>query len=336
MKSHPWFNHSNPLLSRLRVAAAGSLLIAGIAVAFVAAKTSSPPTPANYHGKMWPLAAIGPRATLSGRPTVPRAPGYHIFTCQRGVAAIPGETCYDPYQMRHAYGTDSLIASGYDGTGHTIVIVDAFDDPFLADDLASFDATYGLPTPNFTQVYPDGNGGFDENWAGEMTLDVESSHAIAPGANIVLVHALSNSDADILSAIKYAVDNNLGDVISMSFGESESCVGAPGPDLTSAYHAVFVEATQKNITLFASSGDQGVLLPTCDGNSWSKAASSPANDPLVTAWVGPNFTRLDIPRIAQIRHYRVALLSLNPMPGTYEAEIVWNEGPPFGDLPGRV
>ena len=159
-----------------------------------------------------------------------------------------------------------------------------------------------------------------------MTLDVESSHAIAPGANIVLVHALSNSDADILSAIKYAVDNNLGDVISMSFGESESCVGAPGPDLTSAYHAVFVEATQKNITLFASSGDQGAALPTCDGSSWSKAASSPASDPLVTGVGGTELHATGYPANCTDTTLP-GCSSVSPVPGTYESEIVWNEGP---------
>ena len=61
-------------------------------------------------------------------------------------------------------------------------------------------------------------------WAEEITLDVEWAHAIAPGANITLVLAKSNDDADILSATKYAVDHNLGDVISQSFGENESCV----------------------------------------------------------------------------------------------------------------
>jgi len=331
MKYPRRFSHFTP--ARLRTVAAVSLIVAGIATALVALKTSSPPTTANNRHKMWPLAAIGPRATLSGGASALGVPGYHIFTCQRGLAGIPGETCYDPFQMRHAYGTDSLIAAGYDGTGHTIVIVDAFDDPFLANDLASFDSFYGLPTPNFTQVYPDGNGGFDEGWAGEMTLDVESSHAIAPGANIVLVHALSNSDADILSAIKYAVDNNLGDVISMSFGESESCVGAPGPDLTSAYHAVFVEATKKNITLFASSGDQGVLLPTCDGNSWAKAASSPANDPLVTAVGGTELHAAGYPSACTDTTLPgCSSSSLNPTPGTYQGEIAWNEGPPFGDF----
>ena len=128
-----------------------------------------------------------------------------------------------------------------------------------------------------------------------MTLDVEWSHAIAPGANIVLVHAKSNQDVDILSAIRYAVDNNLGDVISMSFGEDERCVGSPGSDLISAYHDVFVAATQRNITLFASSGDQGAALPTCDGNSWSKAVSSPASDPLVTGVGGTELQAVGYP-----------------------------------------
>ena len=66
----------------------------------------------------------------------------------------------------------------------------------------------------------------------------------------------------------------------MSFGENESCME---PDILSAQHAAFASATQKGITLFASSADQGAALQTCDGNSWVKAASSPATDPLVTA-----------------------------------------------------
>ena len=61
-------------------------------------------------------------------------------------------------------------------------------------------------------------------WAEEISLDVQWAHAIAPGANITLVLAKSNDDADILSATQYAVDHNLGDVISQSFGENESCV----------------------------------------------------------------------------------------------------------------
>ena len=280
----------------------------------------------SHRGKA-PFLAIGPQATLSGQAT----PQYGLFTCQVGLAAIPGEQCYDPYQMRHAYGVDSLINAGFDGTGHTIVIVDAFDYPPVAGfgpglnaDLAFFTAFYGLPAANLTHVYPDGPTGFDPGWAGEMTLDVEWAHAIAPGANIVLVHALTNSDADILNAIKYAVDNNLGDVISMSFGENESCVD---PDILAGYHDAFAAATLKGITLFASSGDEGAAQTTCDGNSWVKAASSPASDPLVTGVDGTELHAAD---------YCLTVLgcnpAANPLPGTWLSEIVWNEGAPYGDF----
>ena len=53
-----------------------------------------------------------------------------------GLNSIPGRQCYDPYQMRHAYQIDSLINAGFDGTGHTIVIVDAFQNPTLVTQVA--------------------------------------------------------------------------------------------------------------------------------------------------------------------------------------------------------
>jgi subtilase family serine protease len=268
--------------------------------------------------------AIGPKAAplnlASPNEAVPNAP---LYTCQVGLT--PGVVCYDPFQMRHAYGIDSLIDQGYDGTGRTIVIVDAFQSPYLPDDLDAFNTDYGLPQRSefFTQVAPDGLTPFDPNddnmigWSGEITLDVEWAHAIAPGAKIVLVLAKSNEDSDILSATKYAVDNRLGDVISQSFGENESCMDS---DLADAQHRLFQEATRKHITLFASSGDEGAALPTCDGDSWVRAASSPASDPLVTAVGGTELHAAD---------YCITALgcdpTANPAPGTYQGEIAWSE-----------
>ncbi len=151
----------------------------------------------------------------------------------------------------------------------------------------------------------------------EITLDVEWSHAIAPGAKVILVLAKSDEDADILSALKYAVDNNLGDVISMSFGENESCEGSDG---ISAYHDVFAEATRKNITLFASAGDDGAAQPTCDGSDLVIAASHPASDPLVTG-VGGTELHAAMYCLPQLGCDPTA----NPPLGTYAGEIVWNE-----------
>jgi subtilase family serine protease len=155
-----------------------------------------------------PQFRVGPQAV----PAAAAGPAYGLFTCQVGLVPF---VCYDPYQMRTAYGVDQAIASGFDGAGHTIVIIDAFQSPTLVADVGAFTTFYGLPAVNLTQIAPDGLTPFDpadanmRGWAGEITLDVTWSHAIAPGANIVLVLAKSNEDADILSALKYAVDHNL-------------------------------------------------------------------------------------------------------------------------------
>ena len=69
-------------------------------------------------------------------------PQYSLFTCQVGLSV--GQ-CYDPYQIRHAYQIDSLINAGDDGTGHTIVIVDAFQNPNLVSQIATYNTFYGLP-----------------------------------------------------------------------------------------------------------------------------------------------------------------------------------------------
>jgi subtilase family serine protease len=288
---------------------------------------SQPAMAAKARHTMSPFLRLGSQEALAPAPAGVVAPQYGLFSCQVGLST---GACYDPYQMRRAYQLDTLINAGYDGAGHTIVIVDAFQNPNLVAQVAFFDGFYGLPAISLTQYAPDGLTPFvpgDPNmtgWAEEISLDVEWAHAIAPGAKIVLVLAKSNMDADILSALKYAVDNNLGDVISMSFGENESCVD---PDILSGYHDVFAAATQKNITLFASSADQGAALQTCDGNSWVKAVSSPASDPLVTGVGG-----------TELRAAGYCLTSLgcnpntNPPFGTWQSEIVWNEGLPFGDF----
>jgi subtilase family serine protease len=301
-----------------------------LAVALVLGLIPAVGSAATARSGVSPFLKVGPKAI----PTGVAAPGYGLFTCQVGLLPY---ACYDPYQMRHAYNVDTLINAGFDGRGKTIVIIDAFQAPTLMADLNYFINYYGLQSLNglgnpydpslpgtFTQIAPDGLGPSNSGWAGEITLDVLWAHAIAPGANITLVLAKSNYDEDILSATKYAVDNDLGDVISQSFGENESCMD---PDLLAQQHEVFAEATLKGITIFASSGDQGAAQPTCDGNSWVKAASSPASDPLVTAVGGTELTAADY-CLTQLGCDPTA----NPAPGTYQSEMAWNEGPPFGDF----
>ncbi|GAC1386269.1 MAG: S53 family peptidase [Ktedonobacteraceae bacterium] len=229
-----------------------------------------------------------------------------LFPCQTPGAVV---RCYTPKQIRQAYDIQRVLDSGDRGQGSTIVIIDAYQSPTIRHDLNLFDRLFGVATSTLNIIAPDGLTPFNPNdpnqvgWSAEISLDVEYAHAIAPQATIDLVLAKSNQDVDILSATKYAIDKNLGDVISQSFGEGESCMD---PTLMAEQHVLFQEATMKKITLFASSGDQGAAQPTCDGTSYFLSASTPASDPYVTA-VGGTY------------------LNANPQSGNYHGEAAWND-----------
>jgi subtilase family serine protease len=283
-----------------------AVLVAAATLA-AAALVATPSAHARAAGRMTPAVGVHPHYSVEGH-AQPRAT---TFSCQLTTPA----GCYGPAQVRAAYGVDKL--THLDGAGRTIAIVDAFQSPTIQHDLATFDTLFGLPAPTLDIVAPDGLTPFDPNnanhvgWAGEITLDVEYAHAIAPAAKLVLVLAKSNDDADILSATRYVVDHNLADVISQSFGEAEQCMD---PNVFNQQTALFAEATRKKITLLASSGDQGSAQPTCDGTSFFKAASTPASDPHVT---GVGGTRLDADGVT----------------GAYHGETVWNE-PDFASAGG--
>jgi subtilase family serine protease len=226
--------------------------------------------------------------------------------------------CYGPRQLRAAYDVQPLLDAGIDGSGTSIVIVDAFQSPTIQSDLALFDATWGLPAAKLDVVAPDGLTPFDPTsrlqfgWAVEISLDVEWAHVVAPGAHIELVLAKSEKDADLLSATRYAIEHNLGQVITQSFGEAESCAD---PKLLRQEHAVFQRATAKGITLLAGSGDFGATNLLCDGSGIASVASvaTPASDPNVTAVGG---TRLVI----------------DPVSSAYMGETAWNDA--FGSSGG--
>src|SRR5438309_1101166 len=132
------------------------------------------------------LVARGEKAVASGQQASMAGPKYGLFSCQ--VVGLGASNCLDPYEMRHAYEIDTLIAEGYDGRGQTIVIVDAFQNPSLSAQMTTFDNFYGLPAVQLAVVAPDGLTPFDPKdadmagWAQEISLDVEWAHAIAPGA----------------------------------------------------------------------------------------------------------------------------------------------------------
>jgi len=162
-----------------------------------------------FAGQMKPGAVPGEKATQ-----VPHlVPNAAVFTCEtRPFDESAGLFCYGPGAIRKAYGIDSLINKGYTGKGRTIVILDAFGSPSVATDLANFDTVYGLPAPPSLKIITmPGTPAFDPTdadmvgWTGEIALDTQWAHAVAPGANIVLVAAKSDNDEDLLAALNYAL-----------------------------------------------------------------------------------------------------------------------------------
>ncbi|HWN63190.1 MAG TPA: hypothetical protein VNO25_21255, partial [Streptosporangiaceae bacterium] len=129
--------------------------------------------------------------------------------------------CYVPDQVEAAYNLPALYDRGTNGKGQTIVIVDAFGSPTIADDLLQFDLYLGLGTPPLRIVKVGHVPAFDSGnadmigWANETTLDVEYAHAGAPDAKIVLVEVAKEDLQHLALAVRYAVQHKLGDVISL-------------------------------------------------------------------------------------------------------------------------
>jgi subtilase family serine protease len=218
--------------------------------------------------------------------------------------------CYSPRQIRNAYNIQPLLNAGITGRGQTVVLIDAATSTTLSSDVHLYDQLFGLKDPTINVFSPFGPPSIDPGFYSETALDVETVHSLAPSATIDLV--LVNLDfvtsptaalSALLSGTKYAIDHNLGAVISQSFGISETCAG-------SAYlqqeQLVYSQARAKHITLLASSGDSGAAVLICPSFNVGKGVNLPAADPLVTSVGGTS-------------------LDATVGKGKYIAETTWNE-----------
>ncbi len=165
---------------------------------------------------------------------------------------------YDATQLRTHYKLNDAVAGGLDGKGQTIGIVIAYGSPFITSDVNAYSAVMGLPllgASNFKQIAPLGIPlTYVTNWSVETTIDVSMAHAIAPGAKIVLLVAPTSDTADLLKTFDYAVQHQLADIVSMSFGEPE--YGSDGSDEV-AWGIATAEAASYGIGVTVSSGDAG-------------------------------------------------------------------------------
>jgi kumamolisin len=157
-----------------------------------------------------------------------------------------------------------------------IALVDAYDNPYAATDIATFDSHFGLPAANFTKIYANGNGSCstppgNTGWGLEEALDIEWAHAMAPNAKIYLVEACSNSNTDLYYAETVAaglVAAAGGGDISNSWGEGE--YSTETSDDVNFYYNQYPAVS--DITFFASAGDSGCGAAYPSSSPWVVSA----------------------------------------------------------------
>src|SRR6266567_6925944 len=216
----------------------------------------------------------------------PAPPGYSFPPGFTDVAlpsvpwSIKGHT---PDQVKGAYSI-----SGYDGTGQTVAIIDAYASPTILQDANQWSTNRGIPQfgttggGTFTQVVAPGTFNVKDNraqsptgWYGEETLDVEAVHGMAPNANVVYVGAPNNYQ-DLDAAMNHVVDFHLAQIVSNSYGFFGENLP---PGFIKPLNDTFIQAAIEGIGIYFSSGDSG------DNTSVLGYASTdwPASSPWVTA-----------------------------------------------------
>ncbi len=259
----------------------------------------------------WLLATdFGPRLAVELEDVLTASPMIEVASFDGDTVtpfATSSPTGYTPAKIRAAYNIDDIFFGGGsiagDGTGQTIAIIDAFHTPTVLSDLTSFSNYFGLPMPpTFTQVAQDGTTNYpadatgpNQGWSYEALLDVQWAHAIAPGANIMLVEAADASLTNLGIAINYARSQPGVSVISLSWGREEYS--------TEFNYDTHFQATTNhaNVAYVAATGDFGA------------PGSYPAYSPGVMAIGGTN-------------------LSVDGS-GNYISEKSWNRYDPTAEAP---
>ena len=194
------------------------------------------------------------------------------------IAAIPAGVGYGPSDLQSAY----LLSSSTAGSGQTVAIVDAFDYPTAAADLASYRSAAGLPACGagcFTKVNQNGQASplppaaGTTGWDVEEALDIDMVSAICPLCHILLVEANSPTTQNLGTAVNSAV--SLGaKFVSNSYGGSES---SSDPSFDSSFY------NHPGVAVTASAGDSGFgveypaasqFVTAVGGTSLSKASNA--------------------------------------------------------------
>ena len=221
-----------------------------------------------------------------------------------------GNHYISPNDFSTIYNVNPLYSAGIDGTAQTLVI--AGQTQINLSDIQQFRSEYGLPAQDPQIVFVPGSRdpGLSSSDLPEADLDLEWSGAVARSATIVYVYAW-----DVMTAVQYAIDQNLAPVISVSYGFCE-------PEQPISYAAMLqasaMQANAQGITWFAASGDNGAA--DCgDTLHPGLAVDMPASIPEVTGVGGTEFQE------GTGQYWRSTNDATSASALSYIPEIAWND-----------
>lgn len=206
-----------------------------------------------------------------------------------------------PADLVSHYNVQPLYDKGAAGSGQTIGIVtlagvnpeDAY--AFWADQNISVKANR-LHVMNVDGNSPANNPYY---WYGydETSLDVEQSGSLAPQADIN-VYVGQNTDTGFVDAFAKAINDNVAQQISVSWGQSEPALDYyvqqqwETPEYMQSFNQLYMQAAAQGISMFAAAGDEGAYdaarqfgftNETAIPNGASLSVDTPADSPYITA-----------------------------------------------------
>jgi subtilase family serine protease len=210
---------------------------------------------------------------------------------------LPYAVCgYKPAQLQGAYNLTEAIAKGYDGSGVTVAITDAYVSPTLYSDAVEYakrnqGSTSSRHHGSTSQQWRPGQ--FKQmiqrpfkmteeceasGWSGEQTLDVEAVHAMAPGAKILYVGG-KNCTVSLYNAVQEVVDGHLADIVTNSWSNGPEEEEAETSQSREAFNHVLLMAAGTGVGVQFSSGDEGDNFIV----SGEQLPSFPGTSPYATA-----------------------------------------------------
>lgn len=209
------------------------------------------------------LNAVGPLATTEEAET-PQSLGCLYVRSPATTGCVPN----------YASGSGGPATGGYGA----IALVDAYDNPDAATDLAAFDTYWGLPAAKFIKLLANGNGDCtrpakNADWSVESSLDIEYAHVFAPKAEIILVEACSNSYTDLFYAEQVAFNYIVahfagGGQVSNSWGGGEFSGQISYDPYFADYSYNGANGWKPAVQAFASAGDGGLGAQYPSTNPW--------------------------------------------------------------------